>query len=227
MTAFVFATGNPDKAREVCEIFTAARGATMAAGPIVAADGAIVGFGVASIDAIDSFIASIALPDVAPDVTESGATLLDNARIKAWAVANALGVAAVADDTGLEIDALGGEPGVFSARYAGVDATYADNCAKVLNSMAEKRRASRTARFVTIALWCDPLTGDERVARGVAEGVILDELRGENGFGYDPVFAPAGGAGRTFAEMTASEKHVISHRGRAFRALATTLDERR
>jgi XTP/dITP diphosphohydrolase len=152
--------------------------------------------------------------------------LLANARIKAGAVAYALGVPAVADDTGLEIDALGGEPGVLSARYAGAHATSADNCAKVLNGMAEKRRASRTARFVTIALWCDPLAGDENYVRGVAEGVIIDECRGENGFGYDPVFAPAGGAGRTFAEMTASEKHAISHRGRAFRALATTLDER-
>jgi XTP/dITP diphosphohydrolase len=226
MTAFVFATGNPDKAREVCEIFATASGAAMSSAPIRASDETVIGFAIASLDSMDGFVAAIRRPAVAPDVAETGATLVENARIKARGVALALGAAAVADDTGLEIDALGGEPGVLSARYAGDAASYADNCAKVLNAMAEKRRASRTARFVTIALWFDPATGAERVERGVAEGVILDECRGEAGFGYDPVFAPAGGAGLTFAQMTASQKHAISHRGRAFRALAATFDER-
>ncbi len=226
MTAFVFATGNPDKAREVCEIFTASSGAVMGATPIRAADQAIVGFAIGPLASLDRFVATLRTPAVAPDVAETGTTLVANARIKAHAVAAALGAPAVADDTGLEIDALGGEPGVYSARFAGSEATYADNCAKVLTAMAEKRRASRTARFVTIALWFDPVSEHERIERGVAEGVILDECRGENGFGYDPVFAPAGGCGRTFAEMTASEKHAISHRGRAFRALATSLDDK-
>ncbi len=226
MTGFVFATGNADKAREVSEIFTAVTGTAMRAVPVTAIDDAVVGFAIAPVDSVESFAAAIGRPDVAPDVDETGATLHDNARIKAQGVARALGVAAVADDTGLEIDALGGEPGVRSARYAGEHASYADNCATVLSAMTEKLRASRTARFVTIALWFDPISGDERSERGVAEGVILDECRGDNGFGYDPVFAPAGGAGRTFAEMTASEKHAISHRGRAFRALAHALDER-
>ncbi len=225
MNGFVFATGNVDKAREVAEIFTSSRGAAMQALPVTATDGAVVGFAIAPSDSVDSFVATIRRPDGAPDVAETGATLLDNARIKAQGVARTLGVAAVADDTGLEIDALGGEPGVFSARYAGDQASYADNCAKVLSAMTQKMRASRTARFVTVALWFDPISGDERSERGVAEGVILDACRGDNGFGYDPVFAPAGGGGRTFAEMTASEKHAISHRGRAFRALATTLDK--
>lgn len=219
----MFATGNADKAREVSEIFAAAIDDTVVAAPIEAGTGTVVGFLVARPAELEPALAAIRRPDEPPDVTEDGATLLDNARIKALGVARALGAAAVADDTGLEVDALGGGPGVHTARYAGPTATAADNRARLLAEVGAARRAARTARFVTVALWCDPTTGAEHFERGVAEGVIVDSERGEGGFGYDPVFAPVGGGGRTFAEMTAAEKHAISHRGRAFRALAAAL----
>jgi XTP/dITP diphosphohydrolase len=159
-------------------------------------------------------------PDHVPDVVEDGETLLDNARLKARALVGATGEAAVADDTGLEVDALGGAPGVYSARYAGEDATYADNVAKLLRELAVlgDGGGERRARFKTVALAAFP-DGSEVWAEGVA--------RGEHGFGYDPVFEPAGGDGRTFAEMTAAEKDAVSHRGRAFRALAQLLAEHR
>ena len=156
------------------------------------------------------------------DVAETGATLEENARLKAEALTRATGLPAVADDTGLLVDALGGAPGVFSARYAGEHATYADNVAKLLAELAGVGLEARTARFETVALarWPD---GREVVGRGVVEGLITTEPRGTAGFGYDPVFVPAEGDGRTFAEMTAEEKHGLSHRGRAFRALADKL----
>ncbi|HYH48423.1 MAG TPA: RdgB/HAM1 family non-canonical purine NTP pyrophosphatase [Acidimicrobiia bacterium] len=160
-------------------------------------------------------------PDV-PDVDETGTTLLENARLKAAAISDATGQPAVADDTGLLVDALDGAPGVYSARFAGEDATYADNVAKLLAEMAGVPAERRTARFETVALvrWPD---GREVAATGAVDGVIVPEARGTNGFGYDPLFAPAEGDGRTFAELTAEEKHALSHRGRAFRALATEL----
>jgi XTP/dITP diphosphohydrolase len=160
-------------------------------------------------------------PASAPDVDETGATLLDNARLKAGALAAATGEAAIADDTGLEVDALGGAPGVYSSRYAGEGASYADNVTKLveaLSSAGEPRRAR--FRTVAVAVWPD---GREVMAQGLVEGTIARGARGEGGFGYDPVFVPDDGDGRTFAEMTAAEKHRISHRGRAFRALASGL----
>jgi XTP/dITP diphosphohydrolase len=165
-------------------------------------------------------------PDV-PDVVEDGATLLDNARLKSLALVGATGVAAVSDDTGLEVDALGGAPGVYSARYAGEDVSYADNVAKLLAELeaAPEGGGARRARFRTVALVCFP-DGTEVWAEGVVEGSIAREGRGARGFGYDPVFVPADGDGRTFAEMAPEEKHGISHRGRAFRALAEALTER-
>jgi len=155
-----------------------------------------------------------------PDVDETGTTLEENARLKAVALVEATGVAAVADDTGLEVMALDGAPGVYSARYAGDHATYADNVAKLVAAMAG--HVDRRARFRTVALarFAD---GREVVAEGVVDGVIVESARGDAGFGYDPVFAPAEGGGRTFAEMTSDEKHAISHRGRAFRALDALL----
>ncbi|MGO8863944.1 MAG: RdgB/HAM1 family non-canonical purine NTP pyrophosphatase [Acidimicrobiales bacterium] len=167
-------------------------------------------------------------PDHVPDVVEDGETLLDNARLKARALVGATGEAAVADDTGLEVDALGGAPGVYSARYAGEDATYADNVAKLLRELAVlgDGGGERRARFKTVALAAFP-DGSEVWAEGVMEGTIAGAARGEHGFGYDPVFEPAGGDGRTFAEMTAAEKDAVSHRGRAFRALAQLLAEHR
>jgi XTP/dITP diphosphohydrolase len=156
------------------------------------------------------------------DVVEDGDTLEANARLKAVAVGAAAGAAAVADDTGLEVDALGGAPGVYTARFAGEDATYADNVAKLLADLAGVPEAERGARFRTVALARFP-DGSEVLAEGVVEGMISTEARGPRGFGYDPLFIPADGDGRTFAQMTADEKHAISHRGRAFRALAQLL----
>ena len=163
-------------------------------------------------------------PPEVPDVVEDGATLLDNARLKAVALVAATGTAAVADDTGLEVDALGGAPGVISARYAGEDVTYADNVAKLLAELSALPDAggTRRARFRTVALVAFP-DGSEIWAEGAVEGTIARDATGEGGFGYDPVFAPGGGDGRTFAEMSPAEKHEISHRGRAFRALADAL----
>lgn len=159
-------------------------------------------------------------PPEVPEVVEDGETLEDNARLKAVALVEATGEAAVADDTGLEVDALGGDPGVYSARYAGEGATYADNVAKLLRAL--EGRDDRRARFRTVALASFP-DGRELVAMGEVLGTIATEARGDQGFGYDPLFIPDEGDGRTFAEMTPAEKHELSHRGRAFRALADQL----
>ncbi len=160
-------------------------------------------------------------PTDIPDVEETGETLEANARLKAAALVDATGEAAVADDTGLEVAALGGVPGVFSARYAGVGATYTDNVAKLLAALDGER--DRRARFRTVAIALFP-DGREVMAEGLVDGEITTERRGSGGFGYDPVFAPEGGDGRTFAQMTAAEKNAVSHRGRAFRALAEELE---
>ncbi len=159
-------------------------------------------------------------PDDVPDVDETGDTLEENARLKAWALVNATGKAAAADDTGLEVDALDGEPGVYSARYAGEHATYADNVKKLWEALIGAE--ARTARFRTVAIAAFP-DGAEVVAHGVVEGVIADDPAGDQGFGYDPLFIPEGADGRTFAQMTRAEKERVSHRGRAFRALAAGL----
>ena len=133
----------------------------------------------------------------------------------------------MSDDTGLEVDALGGAPGVYSARYAGEGVAYADNVAKLLAELAARPDGggARTARFRTVALASFP-DGSELWAEGVVEGTIAREAVGIGGFGYDPVFVPSEGDGRTFAEMTPSEKNAVSHRGRAFRALSETLAAR-
>ncbi|HEY4410020.1 MAG TPA: RdgB/HAM1 family non-canonical purine NTP pyrophosphatase [Acidimicrobiia bacterium] len=156
------------------------------------------------------------------DVEETGTSLVENARLKAAAIAEATGEPAVADDTGLVVDALGGAPGVWSARFAGEGATYADNVAKLLKELDGVAPGERTARFETVALvrWPD---GAEVAVTGAVDGVIATEARGERGFGYDPVFVPTEGDGRTFAELLPLEKHAVSHRGRAFRALAAEL----
>jgi len=152
---------------------------------------------------------------------ETGTTLLANALIKARYAATLTGMPAIADDTGLEVDALGGEPGVYAARYAGASATYADNVAKLLRELAGVPITQRTARFRTacVAVWPD---GRELHADGVLEGVIIESPRGTNGFGYDPVFVPSGGT-RTYAEFSDAEKNAISHRARAVKALARLL----
>jgi XTP/dITP diphosphohydrolase len=191
VTTFVLATANPDKAREIAEVLEeAAPGLELVPRP----------------------------PEI-PDVDEVGDTLEDNARTKAVALCAATDLPAVADDTGLHVDALDGEPGIHSARYAGDDATYADNVAKLLAALDALPLEQRGARFATVAVarWPDGL---EIAALGEVEGVITTTARGEHGFGYDPVFVPLEGDGRTFAEMTADEKHTLSHRARAFRTLA-------
>ena len=164
-------------------------------------------------------------PATVPDVAETGATLVDNARLKAAALVAATGLAAVADDTGLEVDALGGAPGVYSARFSGEHATYADNVAKLLSELERVGAVSperRTATFRTVAFVAYP-DGGEVWAEGKVAGIITGAPIGDAGFGYDPVFAPGGLGGRTFAQMSPAEKHANSHRGRAFRALAELL----
>ena len=161
-------------------------------------------------------------PAAVGEIVEDADSLLGNARLKARAIALATGMSAVADDTGLELDALGGAPGVHTARFAGDNATYADNRAKLLSVLRDVAPAQRTARFRTVALVAHP-DGSEQWAAGVCEGAIAVAERGERGFGYDAVFVPNEGGGRTFAEMSVEEKHAFGHRGRAFRALALLL----
>jgi XTP/dITP diphosphohydrolase len=194
----VLASANPDKVAEIADVLSAALTVEL-----------------------------LPRPAEVPDVVEDGETLLENARLKAVALVMATGQAAVADDTGLEVDALGGAPGVYSARYAGEDVTYADNVAKLLRELSARpdNGGERRARFRTVALAAFP-DGTELWAEGAVEGTISRAGAGQGGFGYDPVFRPADGDGRTFAEMTSEEKHAISHRGRAFRALADLLADR-
>jgi XTP/dITP diphosphohydrolase len=159
-----------------------------------------------------------------PEVVEDGATLAENALKKARALVAATGLAAIADDTGLEVDALGGEPGVYSSRFAGPGATYADNVRKLLARMDGVAGGARTARFRCVIAFVEP-DGREAHVEGVCEGRITREPRGSEGFGYDPVFL-AEATGRTFAEMTIEEKNGISHRGLAMAAMRRLLEER-
>jgi len=193
---FVLATANADKATEIAAILREA----------------------------SPSLELVPRPAHVPEVDETGDTLEANARLKAVALCDATGLPALADDTGLEVDALDGAPGVYSSRFSGPHATYASNCAKLLRELEGIPRDGRSARFATVAVarWPD---GREVVARGTVDGLITTEARGANGFGYDPVFQPLEGDGRTFAEMTDGEKHALSHRGRAFRALAALLAE--
>lgn len=189
----VVATANPDKAMEIVAIMSQVGDVEL-----------------------------LARPGDIGEIEETGDTLLENARIKALALCEASGEVAIADDTGLEVDGLGGAPGVWSARYAGADATYDDNVNKMLTELGGSD--DRTARFVTVAFAAFP-DGTEIFASGEVVGQITTERRGEAGFGYDPIFAPDEADGRTFAQMTATDKNAISHRGRAFRALAEQLGE--
>ncbi len=158
-----------------------------------------------------------------PDVVEDGDTLEENARLKAVAVCSATGLAAVADDTGLFVDALGGEPGIRSARFAGEGADYADNLAKLMADLSGVVPAMRTARFRTVAMVRYP-DGRELVATGTVEGRIAETPSGEGGFGYDPVFLLPE-LGRTMAELTQEEKNRTSHRGKAARKAARALKQ--
>ena len=162
-------------------------------------------------------------PSEFPDVEETGETYLDNAVLKATQVARALGIAAVADDSGIEVDALGGAPGPRSARYAGEHATDEQNLDAMLRAVRGVPSGGRTARYRCIAAitWPD---GRTTHADGTCEGAIVSKRRGGRGFGYDPVFVPAGWD-ETMAELTDDQKDRISHRGRAFRALREMLAE--
>ena len=149
-------------------------------------------------------------PDI-PEPVEDGGTLVANARIKARAVVEATGLPAVADDTGLFVDALDGGPGVETASFGGWE--------KLLPVLGDESNRRAVFRTVALVLWPD---GRELVVEGACEGSIASSPRGERGWGYDPVFVPQGGT-KTFAEMTDTEKNALSHRGRAFAALAHAL----
>jgi XTP/dITP diphosphohydrolase len=163
-------------------------------------------------------------PD-APEVEESGLTCEANAIKKAVETARSTGLTAVADDTGLEVDALGGRPGVFAARYAGEAATYEDNCRKLLKELAGVPPPERRARFLTVAAIAFP-RGGVRTMRGVLDGLITEECRGTGGFGYDPVFLVPK-LGKTLAELTPEEKNRVSHRAKAFAQMREILNELR
>jgi XTP/dITP diphosphohydrolase len=155
---------------------------------------------------------------------ETGDTFAANALAKARAAARGTGLPAVADDSGLEVEALNGQPGVMSARYAGEAASDEERFHKVLALMADVPEAQRTARFRCAAAFVDP-SGPELLAEGTVEGRIARAPAGSGGFGYDPIFVPEG-RDVTMAQLTPEEKHAISHRGRAFRALARLMRER-
>ena len=195
VTTFVLATANPDKAAEIREILAELK-LTLLDRPLEVAN-----------------------------VVEDGETLEDNALLKARALVAATGLAAIADDTGLFVDALAGAPGVWSARYAGENATYDDNVNKMLHELAEVDDAQRTAQFRTVAAVAYP---DDSwfVVDGEIHGTIARDRRGENGFGYDPIFVPDDSSGLTLAQLSPQQKHALSHRGNAFRALVDALAER-
>ena len=191
MRRVVIASRNPDKVAEVREVLDS------------------LGLGIEVVDGIDL-----------PEVDETEPTLAGNALLKARAVAASTSMIALADDTGLEVDALDGEPGVRTARYAGEAATYADNVEKLLSELGD--RDDRAATFRTAVALVTP-DGEEILVEGVLEGRISRSPRGDNGFGYDPVFDVDG---RTLAEIGTDEKNQISHRARALQALAAALATR-
>lgn len=200
MTRLVLASANPHKAAEIAPLL----------GP--------------------AGIEIVPVTDLVPgwDVDETGATLEENAALKARAALAATGQAAIADDTGLFVDALDGAPGVHSSRYAGPGATYADNVRKLLTALEGVPPARRTARFRTVAVLARP-GGEEWEFEGVLEGTILEAERGTGGFGYDSIFGPVFGVAhtsRSLAELGLAEKNRASHRARAFARLAAFLAER-
>jgi XTP/dITP diphosphohydrolase len=161
-------------------------------------------------------------PD-APEVPETGSTFAANALLKARAICESTGLPAIADDSGLAVDAMHGMPGVLSARWAGTHGDDGANLRLLLGQLDEVPDARRGAAFHCAAAVALP-DGTERVVEAALEGVVAREPRGANGFGYDPVFVPDGSS-RTTAEMSPEEKDAISHRGRAFRALAPVLSD--
>jgi XTP/dITP diphosphohydrolase len=196
MTTLVLATRNPHKVVELRRIL------------------AEVGLDGVELRGLDAF------PGV-PDVPETGVTFADNAALKAAAVAEATGLAAVADDSGLCVDVLGGAPGVFSARWSGVHGDDRANLELLLGQLRDVPDAHRGAHFGCAAVAVLP-GGRRLIAEGRLVGTLTRQPRGSNGFGYDPIFLPEGGI-RTTAELAPADKDAISHRGRAFRALAELL----
>lgn len=152
-----------------------------------------------------------------PEVEETGSTYLENCLLKGHAIAQVLGIPVVADDSGIEVDALGGRPGIHSARYAGPDATERQNLEALLKAIQGVPAGGLTARYRCVAalVWPD---GTQKHAEGTVEGLLITVARGDGGFGYDPIFTPEGWDD-TMAELSAEQKDRISHRGRAFRAL--------
>ena len=156
------------------------------------------------------------------EVEETGTTFEENATLKAEAIYNQTKKPVIADDSGLEIDALNGEPGIYSARYAGPDATELDKINKVLNLIKEVPKENRTARFRCVICYIDK-NGEKHIFEGIAKGHIGYEPVGNNGFGYDPIFICEKGI--TFAEISGDEKNKISHRGRAIEKFVNYLKE--
>ena len=156
------------------------------------------------------------------EVEETGETFAENAFLKAESAMKETGLPAIADDSGLMVDALGGAPGVYSARYAGEGGTYDDVIRKLLFEMRDVPEPERTARFVS-SICCVFPSGETLRAEGVCDGTIASEKRGEGGLGYDPVFLVGN---KSFAEMSGADKDAVSHRGRALRAFSKILEER-
>ncbi len=157
-----------------------------------------------------------------PEPAETGSTFVENARIKAGAVHERFAMPSLADDSGLEVDALGGAPGVISSHYSGADASDVQNYEKLLGEIVGVPDELRTARFRCVMVFVDG-EGGETMAEGTCEGKILRGPRGSGGFGYDPVFEPDATPGRTLAELPLESKNAISHRGAALRALRVAL----
>lgn len=158
------------------------------------------------------------------EVDEDQPTLEGNALKKARYVAKVTGLASLSDDTGLEVDALDGAPGVYSARYAGENASYADNVNKLLTALEGVEEPKRSAKFRTVVALVDPFSGKEYCFEGKCEGQILTKRQGEKGFGYDPIFLP-NGFQQSFAEMSAEVKNSISHRGRAISSFISNISK--
>ena len=174
------------------------------------------GFSTLTIDLVDLF----SFPEVG-EIIEDGKTLEENALIKAKAVYDITGLPAIADDTGLEVDALGGKPGVFTARFAGENCSYSDNVNKMLKVMKNTKKTDRDAIFKTVMAFYDGK--EELFAEGFVKGIITENKKGLAGFGYDPIFYVVE-EGKTFAEMTIEQKNIISHRGRAIKNLLPKLN---
>ena len=156
------------------------------------------------------------------EIEENGKTLEENALIKAREVFNKTGLAVISDDTGLEVDALDGAPGVYSARYAGENCSYSDNVDKLLNDMTKVPMPNRGAKFKTVMVFKDQ--NKELIVEGIVKGKITRESTGDDGFGYDPIFCVSD-YDKTFAEMTMSEKNKISHRGNAINNLINSIKD--